>query len=161
MNTSEQQKTVSDLGAIFQVAGDIDLDNPNSLSKDQLVDLTNNQSIDYLGNIEYKTMPRVFNEAHILVLPSYREGLPKVALEAAASGMPLILSDVNGCRDCLINGETGFLTENKNSRDLENKFKYFINNPEKVIEMGSASRRHVESFFSEEVIFNKFFKIYS
>jgi|TARA_B110000438_G_scaffold177881_1_gene169989 glycosyltransferase involved in cell wall biosynthesis len=151
----------SDLGAIFQVAGDIDLDNPNSLSKDQLVDLTNNQSIDYLGNIEYKTMPRVFNEAHILVLPSYREGLPKVALEAAASGMPLILSDVNGCRDCLINGETGFLTENKNSRDLENKFKYFINNPEKVIEMGSASRRHVESFFSEEVIFNKFFKIYS
>jgi len=154
-------ESCSGLGATFQVAGDIDLGNPNSLSKDQLVDLVNNESIDYLGNIEYKMMPRVFNKAHILVLPSYREGLPKVALEAAASGMPLILSDVNGCRDCLIDGETGFLTRNKSSRDLEDKFKYFISNPEKVIEMGCASRGYVERLFSEEVIFNEFFEIYS
>ena len=101
-------------------------------------------------------MPQLFNSSDIFVLPSYREGLPKVALEAACSEMPLILTDVNGCRDCLKEGETGLLVKPRDYRDLRSKMIYFVNNKEKISSMGKKSRLFVESNFSEEVMFPKY-----
>ena len=54
-------------------------------------------------------MPRVFTQAHIVCLPSYREGLPKVLIEAAASVRPIVTTDVPGCREIVRHGENGLL----------------------------------------------------
>ena len=100
-----------------------------------------------------------FSSSHIFVLPSYREGLPQVALEAAASSMPLIITDTVGCRDCLEDKKSGFLIPIKDTVSLEEKIDFFIKNPEKVKTMGDRSKKFVENNFSEEIIFNQFLSL--
>ena len=97
--------------------------------------------------------------SHIFVLPSYREGLPQVALEAAASSMPLIITDTVGYRDCLEDKKSGFLITIKDTVSLEEKIYFFIKNPEKVKTMGDRSKKFVENNFSEEIIFNQFLSL--
>ena len=63
-------------------------------------------------------MPEVLARAHIVVLPSYREGLPTILLEAAASGRPIIASDVPGCRDIVKHNENGLLVTPRDSESL-------------------------------------------
>ena len=106
-------------------------------------------------------MPALLESAHIFVLPSYREGLPQVALEAAACSMPLILTDVNGCRDCVIDNEGGFLVNSHDWKDLREKINFFIENSEKVELMGNQSRQYVMNNFSDTVVHKKFFELYS
>ena len=101
-------------------------------------------------------MPELFNSSDIFVLPSYREGLPKVALEAASSEMPLILSNVSGCRDCLIEGKTGFLVGHNSWTDIRDKMLFFIQNKDQIIFMGKKSRQFVESNFSEKILFKQY-----
>jgi glycosyltransferase involved in cell wall biosynthesis len=93
-------------------------------------------------------------------LPSYREGLPKVLLEAASCGRPIIATDVPGCRETVHNGENGILVPLKNSIALASAIKELINNPEKRKSMGMNGRRLVESEFSEEIVVNLTKKAY-
>ena len=148
--------SIHDNDVDFKIAGRHDKQNPNCIDISELNKLKENPLVSYLGFVEYEKMPQLFNSSDVFVLPSYREGLPKVALEAACSEMPLILTDVNGCRDCLIEGETGFLVRSKDHEELRNKMIYFINNKEKISSMGKKSRLFVESNFSEEVMFPKY-----
>ena len=144
----------------FKIAGDIDPINPNSLSEEQFSTIKESNNIEYLGKVEHKKMPELFNSATIFVLPSYREGLPQVALEAASCGMPLILSDVTGCRDCVINHQSGFLIRKGDSEDLLKKIKHFIENPELIERMGNQSRKFIVENFSKELIYKQFFDLY-
>ena len=93
-------------------------------------------------------------------MPSYREGLPQAAREAGACSMPLILTDVNGCRDCLIDNETGFLIREKNVDSLVNKINLFVCNPDLVVQMGNRSKEYIRDNFSEEKVHNQFHEIY-
>ena len=106
-------------------------------------------------------MPQLLNNSDVFVLPSYREGLPQVALEAASCNMPLILTDVEGCRECVQENKNGYLVGKSDYKDLEKKMRIFINNPSLISEMGKESRKYIVQKFSKEKIYNSLFELYS
>lgn len=144
----------------FIIAGDIDEENPNSLTSVELSEIQGLPEIEFLGKVPYSGMQELFNRAHVFVLPSYREGLPQAALEAGACSMPLIVTDVNGCRDCVINGKTGFLVNLKDAKDIKEKMNFFIENTDLIQQMGNKSREYINDRFSEIKIHNQFLSMY-
>jgi glycosyltransferase involved in cell wall biosynthesis len=89
------------------LAGDIYPGNPSSLSESELDRIKTMDGVRVLGHID--DMPELFRYADIVVLPSYKEGTPRVLLEAGACGRPLIATDIAGCRGVVIPGENGEL----------------------------------------------------
>lgn len=142
----------------FVLVGGIDCENPSGISQEKL------QAWQEKGIIEWwkkqDDMPKIYNKAHMVVLPSYREGLPKVLLEAAASGKPIITTDVPGCRDAIISNETGILVSPKDTNSLVKAIKCLINNKKKRKLMGQHGRKLVEEKFAMEIINDKFLKLY-
>ena len=99
----------------FKLSGPIDELSPTSISKTELEKMVAKYGVEYLG--DKVNMPELLASATLFVLPSYYpEGLPKVLLEAAACGVPVITTDHPGCRDAIRNNETGVLVP---TRDIE------------------------------------------
>lgn len=92
---------------VFQLAGDIDPGNPTSLSQEDCDAIALSGHVRLLGH--RTDVAELFSASHIAVLPSYREGLPKVLIEAAAAGRAVVTTDVPGCRDAIEPGWTGLL----------------------------------------------------
>ena len=91
--------------------------------------------------------------AHCVVLPSYHEGMANVLLEAAASGRPVIASDIAGCCETFDNGVSGFACEAKSTDSLIKAVERFIILPyDKKIQMGIAGRKKVENNFSRQIV---------
>ena len=105
-------------------------------------------------------MHKVLTQASIVCLPSYREGLPKVLLEAASCGRPIIATDVPGCREITHNGENGVLVPPKNTESIVYAIKELIDNPKKREAMGENGRKLVNKEFSEEFVTNQTLKVY-
>jgi len=143
-------------GIKFYVAGNYDPYNPDTISAKDFENIKTSDYIEYKGFIETKKMRDCLYESSVLVLPSYGEGLPKVALEASATGLPLILSNVSGCRDCLIEGKNGLLVEAKNSHAIEIAMEKFINQKELINIYGKFSSEFVNTKFSLRIISQKF-----
>jgi glycosyltransferase involved in cell wall biosynthesis len=91
-------------------------------------------------------MRDVFAQADIACLPSYREGLPKVLIEAAASGLPIVTTDVPGCRDICKDGENGLLVPAANAGALADALRSLLHDPARRDVMG---RRGRELFLKE------------
>ena len=92
-----------------------------------------------------------------VVLPSYREGTPRTLLEAAATGKPLIATDVPGCREVVEHDKNGFLCAVQNPTDLAQKILDFIDlSNEERIRMGQASRVKVEREFDENIVIQRY-----
>ena len=98
-------------------------------------------------------MAETLMQSEIFVLPSYGEGLPKAALEAAASGMPLILSDVSGCKECLDDKKNGLLIKSKDVQSLVTAMEWMILNQQQISLMGQVSREIIEKKFSINEIY--------
>ena len=139
-------------GTKFLVAGKYDLENPETISEKTFASLKDS-GIEFLGEVPYQEMNNIF------VLPSYREGLPKAALEAASTGMPLILTDVPGCRECVEDNVNGYLVREKDANDLTSKMEKIILNPEIIGAMGMSSRKIIEKRFSLNLISQEFLKL--
>jgi glycosyltransferase involved in cell wall biosynthesis len=142
----------------FVLVGENDPENPSSIPQEKLDEWHESGVIEYWG--EQTKMHKVLPKASIICLPSYREGLPKVLLEAASCGRPIIATDVPGCREIVHNGENGILVPLKNSNSLASAMKELINNPEKRKIMGTNGRRLVENEFSEEIVVYQTLKVY-
>ncbi len=97
---------------------------------------------------------------HIVVLPSYREGFPKSLIDAAAAGRPVVTTDVPGCRDAIISGETGLLIPARDSQSLA-KAILTLTNPVLRLKMGKAGRALAEARYSIEGVITKHLDIYS
>ena len=134
----------------FILVGDIDDGNPASVSRAQLKEWENDGVIEWWGR--RNDMAAVFAQAHIVCLPSYREGLPKVLLEAAASGRPIATTDVPGCREVVREGSNGLLVPVKDSDALAAALRKLIENKELREQMGAKGREIVLNEFSEEKI---------
>ena len=91
----------------FQLAGGPDPGNPASIPESVLLDWEAAGLVDWLGHVD--DMPALLASADIVVLPSYREGLPKSLIEAAACARPLVTTDAPGCRDVVTDGVDGLL----------------------------------------------------
>lgn len=102
----------------------------------------------------YQKDVRPFIEkSHCFVLPSWHEGMANTNLESAASGRPVITSNIPGCLEAVIDGETGFLIERKNKYDLYEKMKKFLNlSYSERKEMGLKGRKHMESIFDKKIV---------
>ena len=141
----------------FIIAGKFDPSIPETISEDLFDEICKSEK--YFGEISYTKMPSVYKKASVFVLPSYREGLPKAALEAGLTGLPLILTDVPGCRDCITSNKNGFLIEPRNVKDLVEKMELFIKNPSSILEKGKYSREYILQNFNNEVIGKEYLKI--
>ena len=100
-------------------------------------------------------------QADIFVLPTYyREGVPRVLLEAAACGVPIITTDMPGCKEVVIDGSTGILIQPKNVETLKKAIIDLLINDEKRKRMGEAGRYLAEKKFKKEIIIHEYLKIY-
>ena len=141
----------------FYLAGDHDT-SYDSINFKNLQKYIHDNTITYLG---YKTdIKYILEKSHVYVLPSYHEGMPRSVLEAMAVGRPIITTNVPGCRETVIDGVNGFLINARNASDLITKMEWFINNENKIQEMGKKSREIVISRFDNEVINADFIKLF-
>ncbi|PVZ16459.1 Glycosyltransferase involved in cell wall bisynthesis [Pseudomonas sp. URIL14HWK12:I9] len=132
-------------GARFVLVGGVDEGNPTSLTSDQLQKWSEAGVIDWWG--ARSDMAEVFSQAHIVVLPSYREGLPKCLIEAAACGRAVVTTDVPGCRDAIEPGQSGLLVEVRNAGALAQGIRKLLDDPVTVVHMGAAGRALAEQAF--------------
>jgi len=137
--------------ARFALLGATGSGNPAEISKAELQHWIEKQYIEYWGTS--KDVRNEIKEATWVVLPSYREGLPRTLLEAASMARPLIASNTPGCREVVMDGENGFLCEVKNSASLaEAMFKACKLHPEQAQSYGRYSRYLAETRFSDVTI---------
>lgn len=140
------------------LAGDLDENNRSGLSADDLAKLKEEASIEVLGY--QKDIPKLYSKSHIICLPSYREGLPKSLIEAAAASRAIVTTDVPGCRDSIISGKTGLLVPVKDHIKLADALQWLIEHPKERIAMGQAGRKLAEKEFIIEKIVKKHIEIY-
>ena len=145
----------------FSIAGIFDIDNPESISLQLFEEMKADDDIKFLGEISHSNMEECFHKNNIFVLPSEREGLPKAVTEAATTGMPLILSDVPGCKDCVINNKTGKLVNYMDENDLYDAMKCFVDDTSLIALMGKESAEYAREKFSLETITKQYLEVIS
>ena len=140
------------------LVGTSDNENPRSIPENILKTWHVKGVIEWWGYQEH--MPQILSKAHIIVLPSYREGVPKGLLEAAACGRPIITTDVVGCREIVKHLENGFLVPVKDVKSLSHALEKMIKDSELRQTMGAKGRKLVEKYFSEQVVVEKTMELY-
>jgi glycosyltransferase involved in cell wall biosynthesis len=98
-------------------------------------------------------MPAIYPAMDLVCLPSRREGLPVVLMEAAAMGLPSVASDIRGCRDVLDDGVTGLLTPPDDAKSLAAAILALLADPKRRQRMGQAARRRAEAMFDQRLVF--------
>jgi len=146
------------LRARFVLVGANDSENPTSISDKQLDEWDKSGVVEYWK--ERDKMHKILTQACIVCLPSYREGLPKVLLEAASCGKPIIGTNVPGCREIIRNEENGILVPPYEVEPLADAIKELVDNPGKRKSMGAVGRKLVENEFSEEIVVSQTLKLY-
>jgi glycosyltransferase involved in cell wall biosynthesis len=137
--------------ARFQLLGPIDEGNRTAITRAELDSWTRAGVVEYLGATD-DVRPFIARSTAI-VLPSYREGLPRSLLEAAAMARPLIATDVPGCRDVVEEGANGYLCAPRDPESLAHAVRRFAElSPAERVAMGKASRRRVQERFSEKIV---------
>jgi glycosyltransferase involved in cell wall biosynthesis len=142
----------------LRIAGRPDAANPTSISADTLEQWRAIPGIELLGHVT--DMSSFWRRVHIAVLPSRREGLPKALLEAGASGRPLIASDVPGCREVVVPGETGTLVPVDDARALADAIEVLAADASLRARYGAAARRHAEAKFGAVAIARQTVELY-
>ena len=136
------------LAARFVVAGDPDPDNPATVEPTEVAEWSREGVAEFVGF--QADIAGLFAEAHVVVLPSYREGLPKVLLEAAACGRAVVTTDVPGCRDAVEAGVTALLVPVMSAEALAAAIRRLVEDRELCAAMGKEGRRLAEAEFSVE-----------
>jgi glycosyltransferase involved in cell wall biosynthesis len=144
--------------ARFVLIGTVDAANPSSFTKAEVSKWVAESLVEWWG---YRSdMPHVLAGASLVVLPSYREGLPKILVEAAACGRAVVTTDVPGCRDAIEPGVTGVLVPVRNSLLLADAIGTLLNNPDRCRAMGDAGRKLAEDAFDIRQIVAAHMQIY-
>ncbi len=146
--------------AKFVVVGMFDEDSPDCVDKHILENWIDKGFIEYWGL--KNNMHEIINKSSVVVLPSYYgEGLPKILIEAAACGKPVITTDHPGCRDAVIPNETGILIPKKDKTALIDAIQLLLSSDLKCKSMGLAARELAEKKFDIKNVINSHLEIYS
>lgn len=143
----------------FVLVGEPDFGNPNSITLEQFQEWKSEGLVECLGFCA--DVSSMMSKANLIVLPSYREGLPKSLLEAAASGRAVVTTDVPGCRDAIENGVTGLLVPVKNAEALAHAIESLLVDEDKRHSMALAGRLLAEKEFDIVKVVDIHMKIYS
>ncbi len=132
------------------IAGTPDPANPASVTSEEAASWNNDSGITWLGHVS--NIPGLWARAHVAVLPSRREGLPLSLLEAAACGRAMVATDVPGCREVVIPGETGLLAPADDPVALADAMERMLRQPRLRAECAAAARRLVVEKFSAAIV---------
>lgn len=144
--------------ARFVLVGDVDSGNPTSVRRDYLLSYVDSGVIEWWGKRD--DMQHVLAASHVVVLPSYREGLPKVLIEAAAVGRAVVTTDVPGCRDAIIDGCTGLLVAPRDAVALATAIRSLVNDPQQLHAFGVAGRELAEKAFDVRDVISTHLQLY-
>jgi glycosyltransferase involved in cell wall biosynthesis len=109
---------------------------------------------------ERRDITQILAATDIFVLPSYREGIPRVLLEAASMGLPLVATDVPGCREVVENGVNGFLVPPRNVQALAQAIEVLVDQPELRQRFGRSARQKVVKNFDISIVADQMIAIY-
>jgi glycosyltransferase involved in cell wall biosynthesis len=156
----EAARSLRDLGvsARFVLAGDTDPGNPTAIPRKQLEAWHAEGVIEWWGHCD--DMPTIFARSHIVCLPSVREGVPKVLLEAASCGRAIVTTDTPGCREIVRHGENGLLVGVRDVSGLADAILRLTEAPELRRRMGARGRMIAESEFSVDRVVAETLDVY-
>jgi glycosyltransferase involved in cell wall biosynthesis len=140
------------------LVGSNDSGNPANISEATLRAWVAEGAVEWWGF--HSDMPEVYRQAHIVTLPSLGEGLPTVLLEAAACGRPIVATDVPGCREAVVDGQTGFLVPPNDPRALAAALQTLLDDPDLRHTLGQNGRQRVIDNFSGEQIVSETMQVY-
>lgn len=141
--------------ARFQLLGPAGVDNPSAVTLDTLQAWQREGIVEYLG--EAHDVREHIANADCVVLPSYREGVPRTLMEASAMGRPIVATDVPGCREVVADGITGFLCEAKSAASLADKLQAMMAlTPDERRAMGERGRAKVAAEFDETTVIARY-----
>jgi glycosyltransferase involved in cell wall biosynthesis len=146
------------VNARFVLVGDPDPANPASISAAQVADWVRDGAVEHMGWMD--DMPDVFANAYIVCLPSYREGLPKALIEAAAAGRPIVTTDVPGCREVVEDGVQGLCVPPRDANALADALARLIADPALRARMGEAARKRAEMEFGLDAVIAQTLALY-
>jgi glycosyltransferase involved in cell wall biosynthesis len=135
-----------------------DPENPSSIPAEKLCEWHDEGLVQWWGYRD--DVVDVWRQADVAVLPSYREGLPKSLLEAAACGRPIVACDVPGCREIVRPGDNGFLVPAQDAGALAEALEKLLTDPSLRLRMGERSRRLVEEQFHDGIVIRETLKVY-
>lgn len=142
----------------FRLLGFLDVPSPSAVPRNKVEAWEREGVIEYLGHSD-DTVP-IYAESDCVVLPSYREGMPKTLLEAASMGLPAIATDVPGCRQAVVDGETGFLCKVRDPTALANAMRrMLLLTPEQRDAMGKKARQRVVLEFDEKIVVARYLAV--
>lgn len=141
----------------MQLVGKPDFGNPSTITQYELEKISQNKAIEYLGFQE--DMVTILQNAHICCLPSYyREGLPRILLEGASSGLAIITTDTIGCKEA-VRDQNGFLFKPHDVDQLCDLIEYMVTNPKELEQMAKNSRRVAVTYFDSKLISERTFDV--
>lgn len=141
------------------LVGEPDYGNPSSVTEQEYEKIKQNPAVECLGF--RSDMAIVLGQADVFCLPSfYREGLPRVLIEAASCGLPIITTDTVGCRESVRN-KNGFLLPPRNVESLIRAIKYLVLNSEERRQMGKNSREVAINYFDTKKICKRHYEIFN
>lgn len=142
----------------FVLVGTADYQNPTTVPADTIRGWVDEGVVEWWGHRD--DMPAVFAQARIVCLPSYREGMPKALLEAAAAGCAVVTTNVVGCREAIVDGVTGDLVPAADAAALARCLAALIADPERLRRYAAAGRQRATERFSEEAVVARTLQIY-
>lgn len=138
----------------FLLAGEADPMHPDAVPDAWLRDRVSEGTLEFVGYLE--DMPSMLRSVDLVVVPStFREGFPRVLLEAGASGVPSITTDVAGCREAVRHGETGLVVPPGDSALLREGIDSLVSDATLRRTMGRKARQYVEANFDESIVINR------
>lgn len=140
----------------LMIVGPIEKD--DSISEDEFKYLQNDQDIIMTGHVNDTV--RYYNTMDVLLFPTYREGFGNVSIEAQAVEVPVIVNNVTGAKDTLVDNFTGFLVDKGNYQQIFDRIDYLITHPQQKKQLGINGRKNVEEKFRNEVIWEHLETIY-
>jgi glycosyltransferase involved in cell wall biosynthesis len=145
-------------GVQFLLAGSPDLGNPTSVPEDTIRGWEREGLLTWLGHVE--DMPALYCSVDAVALPSYREGLPKGLIEAAACGLPLIATDVPGCKEVVQHRVNGLLVADRQSEPIADAVMSLCCDVALANTLGSAAREGALNRFDERSVLSRSLLVY-
>jgi glycosyltransferase involved in cell wall biosynthesis len=142
----------------FILAGETDTESPSGVPAATLQAWHDEGVVTWLGKVD--DVPALLASCHVALLPTYREGLPKSLLEAAACGLPLVATDVTGCREIVLPEINGVLVPPRDPAAIADAVLALAADPERRRRFGRASRRLAEEQFAEEMVVQRTMDLY-
>jgi glycosyltransferase involved in cell wall biosynthesis len=146
--------------ARFALVGRIDQENPAGIDAGQIDAWVRDGIVEWWGARPREQMPETYAAASLVVLPSYREGLPLSLVEAAACGRAAATTDVPGCRDVVREGENGWLVPVRNAGALARAIRDALSARDELVCRGERARARAEREFSIDAIVQQTLALY-